>query len=211
MLGLLSSSLHESWARTFSSTLESRLNYAATDCFETFPFPQPTPTQAAELARLGQALHDGRRRLQLDLGLGLTKVCNLFHAPDLAVVEGALLAGGKAVRATYGIPALEALARIEVWRALQVELDQAVAAAYGWGDLALEHGFHAQAHLPEHDRIRFTVCPAARKELLRRLLALNHQRAAEEEAARAANPAALAKGKGRGKKGGPGGGEGVLI
>ena len=37
--------------------------------------------------------------------------------------------------------------------------------------------------LPENDRIRYTVSTAARKEILRGLLALNHERHAEEVAA----------------------------
>jgi hypothetical protein len=37
--------------------------------------------------------------------------------------------------------------------------------------------------LPENDRTRYTITPAARKDLLTRLLKLNHQRAAEEAAA----------------------------
>jgi hypothetical protein len=35
---------------------------------------------------------------------------------------------------------------------------------------------------PENDRVRYTVSPAARKEVLKRLLALNHQRAKDEGA-----------------------------
>ncbi|MFE8597115.1 Eco57I restriction-modification methylase domain-containing protein [Archangium violaceum] len=34
---LLQSIVHEAWARKYSSTLETRLNYTPTDCFETFP------------------------------------------------------------------------------------------------------------------------------------------------------------------------------
>ena len=56
------------------------------------------------------------------------------------------------------------------------ELDHAVLAAYGWGDLALGHDFHAIDTLPENDRIRYTISPSARKELLRRLLALDDAR-----------------------------------
>ena len=36
---LLQSRVHEIWARFFSSTLEDRLRYSPSDCFETFPFP----------------------------------------------------------------------------------------------------------------------------------------------------------------------------
>jgi hypothetical protein len=56
-------------------------------------------------------------------------------------------------------------------------MDQAVAAAYGWDDLALGHGFHETAQ-----GVRFTIDEAVRREVLGRLLALNHQRYAEEVA-----------------------------
>ena len=37
-------------------------------------------------------------------------------------------------------------------------------------------------NLPENDRVRYTIHPDARKEILKRLLQLNHQLYAEEEA-----------------------------
>ena len=40
---VLQTRMHEHWARLLSSTLEDRLNYSASDCFETFPFPHPDP------------------------------------------------------------------------------------------------------------------------------------------------------------------------
>ncbi len=61
-------------------------------------------------------------------------------------------------------------------------MDIAVANAYGWDDLALEHGFHEVPYLPESDRIRFTISEAARVEVLQRLSELNRQRYAEEVA-----------------------------
>ncbi len=64
---------------------------------------------------------------------------------------------------------------IQTLRDLHVEMDSAVAAAYGWQDLDLDHGFH-----DTKQGIRFTVSEAARRELLDRLLALNHQRHREE-------------------------------
>jgi hypothetical protein len=39
----LQSRIHEPWARLLSSSLEDRLRYSASDCFETFPFPHPDP------------------------------------------------------------------------------------------------------------------------------------------------------------------------
>ena len=62
--------------------------------------------------------------------------------------------------------------------ALHEEMDQAVAAAYGWSDLDLGHGFHATKQGE-----RYTLSESARRTVLDRLLALNHQRYAEEVAA----------------------------
>ncbi len=67
-------------------------------------------------------------------------------------------------------------------RALHRELDEAVLAAYGWaGQISLGHDFHEVETLPENDRIRYTLSTGARKEVLRRLLTLNHERAAQEQ------------------------------
>jgi hypothetical protein len=38
-LAILQSSCHEIWTRFFASSLEDRLRYTPSDCFETFPFP----------------------------------------------------------------------------------------------------------------------------------------------------------------------------
>ena len=54
-------------------------------------------------------------------------------------------------------------------------MDKAVAAAYGWGDLDLGRGFHETKQ-----GVRFTIGEAARREVLGRLLKLNHERYAEE-------------------------------
>jgi hypothetical protein len=55
-------------------------------------------------------------------------------------------------------------------------MDQAVAAAYGWDDLDFGHGFHQTKQ-----GLRFTISEQARREVLGRLLALNHARHEEEE------------------------------
>jgi hypothetical protein len=68
-------------------------------------------------------------------------------------------------------------------RRLHVELDLAIRDAYEWQNLSLDHGFHEVETLAENDRVRYTVSATARKELLSRLLALNHARAASENAA----------------------------
>jgi hypothetical protein len=51
--------------------------------------------------------------------------------------------------------------------------------------IVLGHDFHQVETLPENDRTRYTITPQARKDLLTRLLKLNHHRAAEEAAAKA--------------------------
>ena len=50
-----------------------------------------------------------------------------------------------------------------------------VPAAYGWSDLNLDHGFHETKQ-----GVRFTISEPARREVLQRLLKLNHERYAEE-------------------------------
>lgn len=69
----------------------------------------------------------------------------------------------------------EKSADIAELRRLHVEMDQAVAAAYGWTDLDLGHGFHETKQ-----GLRYTISPPARQEVLDRLLELNHARFAEE-------------------------------
>ncbi|MFN9287368.1 MAG: hypothetical protein ACK6EB_04800, partial [Planctomyces sp.] len=69
----------------------------------------------------------------------------------------------------------EPSADIQKLRDLHVEMDNAVAAAYGWTDLNLDHGFHETKQ-----GIRFTISEPARREVLQRLLKLNHERYAEE-------------------------------
>jgi len=66
---------------------------------------------------------------------------------------------------------------IQKLRELHIEMDREVANAYGWQDLDLEHGFHKTK---QGDR--FTISETARREVLDRLLELNHQRYAEEVA-----------------------------
>ena len=65
---------------------------------------------------------------------------------------------------------------IQKLRELHVEMDRAVAAAYGWTDLELGHDFQETKQ-----GVRFTISEAARREVLQRLLKLNHERYAEEE------------------------------
>jgi hypothetical protein len=78
---------------------------------------------------------------------------------------------------------IEAVHGIEELRALHVKMDHAVLDAYGWNDVQLLHDFYEVDYLPENDRVRFTIHPNARKEILKRLLELNHKIYSEEVAA----------------------------
>ena len=59
-------------------------------------------------------------------------------------------------------------------------MDKNVLEAYGWKDIDLKHDFYEMENLPENDRLRFTIHPDARKDLLKRLLVLNHKNHEEE-------------------------------
>lgn len=148
------SSVHEVWARFHSSRLETRLKYSPGNAYETFAFPEIDE----RLRRLGDDLLRARHRVMTYECIGLTKLYNRFHADT------------------------ERDPRIEELRALQREMDAAVARAYGWHDLNLEHGFHEVPYLPENDRVRFTISESARVEVLQRLSELNRQRYEDEVA-----------------------------
>lgn len=101
---------------------------------------------------------------------GLTKTYNRFHRRD------------------------EDSADIAELRKLHVEMDNAVAAAYGWMDLDLGHGFYETKA-----GIRYTVSEPARREILDRLLTLNHERH-EEEVKRGLHDKDKPKSKSAGKR-----------
>jgi hypothetical protein len=60
-------------------------------------------------------------------------------------------------------------------RELHIKLDETVLKAYGWVDINLAHDFYEVDYLPENDCVRYTISPEARKEVLKRLLKLNHE------------------------------------
>ncbi len=114
----------------------------------------PFPKEITVLERIGKTYCEHRAQIMLSRQEGLTATYNRFHNPE----EGA----GDIVRL----------------RELHVEMDKSVASAYGWGDLELGHDFHETAQ-----GIRFTVSESARREILSRLLRLNHERYEEEQKA----------------------------
>ncbi len=145
---VLSSTIHQTWAITYGSTLETRVRYTPSDVFETFPRPQRTEP----LELVGGRFDAARREVMQRRQLGLTALYNLVNDPR---VQG----DGDVLR----------------MRELHVEVDEATMSAFGWSDLSLCHGFHAYRKME-----RFTMSPAARVEVLDRLLRENHRRARAE-------------------------------
>jgi hypothetical protein len=172
----VSSSIHENWLWKYGSTLGVTFNYSLNKIFNTFPFPCLEEDEVAELAEIGQAYYEQRQAIMEQIQLGLTKTYNLFHDPD-AGPETVASAAQSELSADEGE---SVAAQIADLRALHARMDRQVLSAYGWNDVDLEHDFHAVDFLPEDDRVRYTISKSARKTVLRRLLALNFQRHAEE-------------------------------
>jgi hypothetical protein len=178
LYAVVQSTLHEVWARKYSGALKQDLRYSPSKCFETFAFPGNLwETVNSELASIGERYHEHRKSLMLSLWLGLTDIYNLFHARDLTPAIVAKVSKKSADEAARGYEGLLELRR------MHVDLDLAIRDTYGWQDLPLDHAFYDVETLAENDRVRYTISPAARKEVLHRLLKLNHERAEAEKSA----------------------------
>ena len=161
----LQSRPHEIWARFFASSLEDRLRYTPSDCFETFPFPAGWQTHPAPEAA-GRDYYQFRAALMVDNGEGLTKTYNRFHDPD------------------------ERDPRIRRLRELHAAMDRAVLDAYGWRDLPtgceflLDHEIDEEVESARRRKPwRYRWPDTVRDDVLARLLALNAARATEERLA----------------------------
>ncbi len=144
----MQSSLHTEWVLAYGSSLETRPVYTPSDCFETFPFP----LNESGLSEIGYRYHEFRRQLMLSRSEGLTNIYNRLHDPS------------------------EKSSEVSEFRNLQIELDNAVAQAYGPLAPALEHGFYMTRY-----GLRFSINEASK--VTGWLLTLNHERYEEEVAA----------------------------
>jgi len=147
---VLQSKVHIPWADLLSSGLETRGGYRPSDCFETFPFPQPDPRAvipAVEAA--GERLYAARAAYMVDTNQGLTQTYN--HLKDRQ----------------HDDP------RILELRALHEAMDRAVLDAYGWTDLAVPPFCPLT---PDDTR----ALDAFQDTIIDRLFVLNAERAAEE-------------------------------
>ena len=165
-LGLLSSTAHLVWALASGGTLEDRPRYNQSRCFETFPFPTPTPDQQTRIRELAEQLDAHRKRQQAQHPtLTLTGIYNVLQK----------------IRAFSPLTAKDKLIHeqglVSVLQTLHDELDRAVLQAYGWQDL-----------LPSPTCGRGSALPLVgaggegghADEILTRLVALNSERAREE-------------------------------
>ncbi len=154
----LQSRPHEIWARFFGSSLEDRLRYTPSDCFETFPFPKGWETHPA-LEAAGEAYYDFRAALMIENDEGMTKTYNRFHDPH------------------------ERDPRIATLRELHAAMDRAVLDAYGWTDIAsdceflLDHEIDEETWGRKRKPYRYRWPDDTRNEVLARLLELNAKRA----------------------------------
>ncbi|MET8307294.1 type IIL restriction-modification enzyme MmeI [Micromonospora sp. NPDC005173] len=151
MLALLSSAVHYCWVVKYASKIKADQRYIPSDSFETLPLPELT----SNMRQLGSRLDKNRREIMLARQAGLTATYNLVFDPgcnDEDIVE---------------------------LRRIHRAIDEATCRSYGWDDLVeqgLDHGFHKAGAYT-----RYTIGPAVQREILDRLLELNHQRYGEEE------------------------------
>jgi hypothetical protein len=154
--GVLHSRLHEVWALKLGTQLETRPRYTPTTCFETFPFPEPTPEQREAVAVAARELGELRGRWLNPPEWTRTEVLEFpgsTGGPWARYVEGADGRGVGTVRYPREVARDEECARQLARRTLtnlynqrpawlahaHGELDAAVAAAYGLpADLADE-------------------------------------------------------------------------
>ena len=171
IFGLLQCRIHERWARFFSSSLEDRLRYSASDCFATFPFPDAAHC-LEPLSQVASQYYSVRSGVMQENNEGLTKTYNRFHDQH------------------------ETSPDIKRLRDLHDEMDRAVLRAYGWEDLAEKATCEFLLDYNEEDDDDPTAKKSKKKkpwryrwpdefrdEVLARLLELNEQRAMEEKLA----------------------------
>lgn len=168
---VLQSRIHEGWARFFGSSLEDRLRYTPSDCFETYPFPavedgrgKMEEGRGDVLERVGREYYQFRADLMVRTGLGMTKTYNRFHDPD------------------------EDHPDIGRLRDLHDAMDRAVLRAYGWDDVPtaceflLDYEDDDETSARRKKPYRYRWPDDVRDEVLARLLALNAERAEQEKA-----------------------------
>jgi hypothetical protein len=192
LFAFLQSTFHNIWAWLNGSSMKSDLRYTPSVCFETFPLPNDlSETQIQGLSDISKKYNQFRANIMHTLQIGLTKTYNLFHENKLKlIIADDYKLSDRSFEERYGKSGLwlkkhcknnsfidynNCVAQIEDFRNLHIKMDGMVIEAYGWDDLTLKHEFYELEYLPENDRLRFTINPSARKEIVKRLILLNHK------------------------------------
>jgi hypothetical protein len=119
-IGILTSSIHEAWAHSESSTLEDRPRYTPTSCFETFPWPQPNDGLRDEIGEIAKRLIERRQTICVDNQIGLTDLYNKLEEGAWSEIS-----------------------------TLHKQLDEAVARAYGWAPAIAHDPLEIKARLAQ--------------------------------------------------------------
>ena len=153
-LGVMQSSFHTDWVLRIGGWLGvgNDSRYLKSKVFDPFPFPDATPEQRTGIADLAEEL-DATRKAALAETDQLT-MTELYNLRE-KLRSGAPMDEKEQRRATK--------ARAAIVNRLHEQLDSAVADAYGWGE-------------------KWRAGTLGPSEIVARLVALNHERAAEEKA-----------------------------
>ncbi|MEO8541108.1 MAG: DNA methyltransferase [bacterium] len=121
VLGVLSSAIHVRWALEAGGALEDKPRYNKGVCFDSFPFPDPSPGLRTQIGTIAESLDAHRKSaLARDQRVTMTRMYN--------VVEK--LRSGEAL--TPPERTIHELGACGVLKDLHDELDALVAEAYGW-------------------------------------------------------------------------------
>ncbi|SFF32162.1 class I SAM-dependent DNA methyltransferase [Spirosoma endophyticum] len=152
-LGVLSSRIHVIWAIAAGSDLGGNTpRYNNSRCFDPFPFPDASPAQQSRIRELAEQL-DAHRKRQQAQHTTLT-LTDLYNVVEKIRIGEPLTAKDQLINQ-------QGLASVVL--SLHQQIDTAVVEAYGWQSSS------GTADLPKN-------------EILTRLVRLNQERAAEEQA-----------------------------
>ncbi|MBA1231449.1 hypothetical protein G7013_17505 [Pseudomonas viridiflava] len=143
---ILQSSIHELWARRFSTTMKNDMRYSISSGFSNFRFPEINAETRSTLEASGSNFYSLRK--------------------SYCIAEEKTL---RQAHSDINNPQVNSQEVVKLRHALS-DLEYSVLNAYGWSDIDLEFNFNEAAWLPEPD-VRYTMSAAARGEILQRLLA----------------------------------------
>lgn len=149
---ILSSNIHFAWVAKYGRLMKTDTAYSPSDFFYNFPLPyDPMHDSNRNLADLALAYQEARSAFCSELQIGMTDLFSRMNDPQNEESHARML------------------------REHQKRIDTAVRDAYGFHEIDLDHDFRDSIQ-----GVRFTISEPARREVLLRLLKLNHERYTEE-------------------------------